>query len=554
MKKNLVSLGFDLGTTYSSLAFAGTKFQSSVGIAPKASIATDKTGATLAKQFVPSAVCAYLENGELKWAIGAEAFERAETFGEDAHLYENYKLSIGGANFSENEYRKRDTNPELLKQLQHQTPESVAQHLIKHLFELAFSPNWGRLDPEIDEVESVTVTVPALWPDNYQRSVRGVFINALKRYDVSVVRTLEEPLAALHHQIRSAPHLLSGPAKKVLVIDYGGGTCDIALVEIKREAKEIVADYGEIGRVLGRSSMPRGGVLFDHRIAEELKLKLESSEFKRDRKWYWREAEKLKINFSNQLRDASSGGVALLRHRIQHSDINQEITMTVQKFSEIIRPELEQLEPTIRAALLDAGIRSLSDVRHIFLVGGTALLPLVREEVIRIFDKSTEITDSEPRLAVVYGAAKQAYREDFGYGFGIGVTAKEDVWLSGLFGGIRVVKKGQSLPIRYRKTIFWVKSGDEIEVMLYKGRRLFPSQEKRMRPRCYKLSKPARIGTKFVFKADIDSTGLMDFILTRPNHPKDTFDLNLSVPVEHDDQAMARRAGLEEAKEKWETL
>lgn len=549
-KQRLLSIGFDLGTTYSSIAFAGTQLSAFGEIQPTPQIATDQTGTNIEKQFIPSEVCAYLEKDKLKWAVGNEAIEKNKLLGEDAHLYENYKLYIGST-FPDREYTRHPINPDLRERLTEETPDRVARRLVEHLFDLAFSPNWGLLNPERDKVRSVSVTVPALWPEDYVRIVRGLFIAALDLFGTPKIRTLEEPIAALYHQIHSAPFLLTGPEKNVLVIDYGGGTCDIAVVRIKENAAK---GHGDIGQVVGRCHKDRGGVLIDDLIAKHLR---ESLSLEESRSWYLSQAERLKIEYAKQLRDLNLPG---LTHELHYTIKDHKIVMGVQEFSELIQPELQWLEPTIGGALKDASDYygqplTLDDIRHVFLAGGTSLLPIVKEKVTRIFNKSVEITDRDARKAIAYGASRHAFKEDTGYGLRFGVTAKEDIWLSGMLGGIQVVEKGQSFPYEDRHVIYTGKWRlEEFRVSLYKGKRLFPAGDKRIKEKQLELSKPARLFTRFVFEVSVDSTGFMEFVLKRPNHPEDTFSLECNVPIERDLEAMARRVGLKEAEAEWETL
>lgn len=94
----------------------------------------------------------------------------------------------------------------------------------------------------------VTITIPA----NIGMDTRAAMLYAAKLAELENVTLLEEPLAAflafheqyLRSNVRYRREDLYG--KKVLVVDFGGGTCDIASI--------LIGDEHEPARVLGKNS------------------------------------------------------------------------------------------------------------------------------------------------------------------------------------------------------------------------------------------------------------------------------------------------------------
>jgi len=94
----------------------------------------------------------------------------------------------------------------------------------------------------------VTITIPA----NIGMDTRAAMLYAAKLAELENVTLLEEPLAAflafyeqyLRSNVQYRREDLYG--KKVLVIDFGGGTCDIASI--------LIGDENEPARVLGKNS------------------------------------------------------------------------------------------------------------------------------------------------------------------------------------------------------------------------------------------------------------------------------------------------------------
>jgi len=556
--RKFVSIGVDFGMTYSSMAYTGIQVSSYGTPIPKTDIATDKTGTRVEHQFIPSEVCVYLENGDVVWVVGADAKEKAIKFGKNAHLYRNYKLLIGGS-FLDSEYEV-DLNPKLKELLKNITPDKVAQKVVEFLYRLAF----GSEEAELYgcEINSVSVSVPALWPEDKKRDMENLVRTALKLSPMIPLRIIEEPIAALYHQIKSEGHLLKGPKKHVMVIDYGGGTCDIAIVKIEKDADKLQADSKKVANVTGRGSIDRGGVKIDRRIVEEIHKHLKGRAPNEDSTWYLREAEKLKISYANQIRDIRSKNMQagiMLEYSIDSGYSKSsalKVSMSVEDFRKVIHPELSQLQEPIMSALALANDieerrgrnkLTLSDIRHVFLAGGTTLLPLVRDEVRKIFeesDNSIGISDLEPRKAIVYGAALHAFYFETGLGLGIGLTLQDDIWLKDIFGrGIPVAKKGTSLPYTYSHSVRTIKTNmTELEVALFRGGSRSMKKNNSIESRHFQLCKPAGLWTEFTFEVKIDEGGLMDFTLKRTGHRDDTFVIKRWVPFRADIEDMAERA------------
>lgn len=84
------------------------------------------------------------------------------------------------------------------------------------------------------ECQDVVLTLPA----SFDEAARALTLEAARRAGLPGVRLLEEPQAALYdwlHARRGALDAALGGARRVLVCDVGGGTCDFTLVEVAHE-------------------------------------------------------------------------------------------------------------------------------------------------------------------------------------------------------------------------------------------------------------------------------------------------------------------------------
>jgi len=294
-------IGIDLGTTYSSIAYVGIH-RSGPGIfAPKPTIATDIYGDP-DSQFIPSDVCVFLDNNELFFVVGRGSVGAYHKFGDYAHLYRGYKYFIGRSfpgTDSSVRLPKTDPNGKLIDL----SPNDIAKELLRYLFGLAFDrPNSPLFNYD---VLSVSISVPAQWPDQYKLNVENIVKEVRFKHNQISIQTIEEPIAALYHQIYSAPNFLVGFEKYVMVVDYGGGTCDVAIVRIKEDSDKLITEE-TIGDVIGRGSNSRGGLQVDKKIARYLEKKLDR--YKPETSWLISEAEKLKIAYSKKIRELKDSG------------------------------------------------------------------------------------------------------------------------------------------------------------------------------------------------------------------------------------------------------
>src|SRR5262245_11225652 len=107
------------------------------------------------------------------------------------------------------------------------TPVQVTAALLQQIARLTRNAN-----PDFDILQSpVVLTVPA----SFSAMARNDTLEAAKLAGYADVRLLDEPVAALldfvNHQ--DAGSFLSESFNNVLVFDYGGGTCDLALMKVR---------------------------------------------------------------------------------------------------------------------------------------------------------------------------------------------------------------------------------------------------------------------------------------------------------------------------------
>lgn len=241
------------------------------------------------------------------------------------------------------------------------------------------------------KVTQAVITVPAYFNDQQRKATQ--LAGQLAGLDVR--RIVNEPTAAAltygFHQ-RSAE-------QKLLVIDLGGGTFDVTLMEIFEGTLEILATAGE--------SHLGGEDFTDRLLAWVLRtqgLALETAELRSPLQVarLRQECELAK----RQLGAVASCAVRLPNARGEFSSRQPSIEISFAAFRESATPLLERLRGPILHVLRDSR-HSPEQLDEVILVGGATRMPLVREFVRELLGREPR-TDWNPDEVVAQGAAVQA--------------------------------------------------------------------------------------------------------------------------------------------------
>ncbi|MFQ6071597.1 MAG: molecular chaperone DnaK [Methanosarcinales archaeon] len=243
-----------------------------------------------------------------------------------------------------------------------------------------------------DKVTEAVITVPAYFDDNQRQATK----DAGKIAGLEVRRIINEPTAAAmaYGLDKEAEEL------KIAVIDLGGGTFDVTIMEMGEGVFEVIATSGDTN--LGGTDMDNA--IIDY-IVQDFKSKngIDLSQDKAAMQRIRDAAEKAKIELSSTMSTninlpyifADSSGP-------KHIDI----TLTRAKLEELVEPVLNRLDGPIKQAMSDAKITS-GDIDKIILVGGPTRMPIVREKIKKFFGKEPE-RGVDPMQCVAMGAAIQA--------------------------------------------------------------------------------------------------------------------------------------------------
>src|SRR2546421_203106 len=229
-----------------------------------------------------------------------------------------------------------------------------------------------------EPVTDAVITVPAYF-NNAQREATK---DAGKIAGLNVVRIINEPTAA------SLAYGLDkeGAEQPILVVDRGGGTFDVSILELGEGVCEVKATNGD---------NHLGGDNFDKAIVDWM-----VAEFKKDQgidlaadrmalQRLYEAGEKAKIELSSTMTtQINLPFITATQEGPKHLDLQ----LTRAKLTELTADLLERTVGPTKQCLADAGI-DRSKIEHVVLVGGMTRMPAV-------VDKVKELIGKEPHKGV----------------------------------------------------------------------------------------------------------------------------------------------------------
>jgi len=241
------------------------------------------------------------------------------------------------------------------------------------------------------DIKNVVITCPANFDDSQRKATKA----AAEIAGFKVLRIINEPTAAA-----LAYGFGKKEPKKIIVYDFGGGTFDITILDIAPDTVEVIATGGEAHL---------GGNDFDQKIVnwvikqfkkdEGIDLSKDSLALQRLKE----AAERVKIELSSSQEtefnlpfiSSDSSGPKHLYYKLTRS-----------QFIDLVRDLIEKSIERIKETLGEANL-SKSGINEMILVGGTTLIPAVKDAVKDFFGKEPN-KSINPEEVVAMGAAIEA--------------------------------------------------------------------------------------------------------------------------------------------------
>ncbi|NLW91469.1 MAG: Hsp70 family protein [Syntrophomonadaceae bacterium] len=348
-------IGIDLGTTNSLVAFINNE--------GKPEIVINERGHRLTPSVVYFKDDSEVMVGEiarsqlvLKSDVTVSTIKR--------HMGSNYQVSIRGRTY---------------------TPTEISALILRKLVKYA-EESLG------DKVEAAVVTVPAYFNDNQRQAT----LMAGEIAGIRIAKLLNEPTAAA-----LASGLKLDARQNVLVLDIGGGTFDITLMEYQEDSCRVIGSGG---------STSLGGLDFDCRIVahvlESFRLAtgIDLNQDPIAMQQVHISVEKAKVDLSN-INECSILVPYITMGAAGPLHLNQ--TLERDEFNSICQGLFEEISKLIGQTLAKANIEN-SWVDVIVLAGGASRMPGFRSLVSDMFPGMEIRSEINPDEIVALGAALEA--------------------------------------------------------------------------------------------------------------------------------------------------
>ena len=338
------ALGFDFGTSNCTVSI----FDSDKGIVetlPISNYSDTKKRSQANQSLFPSKVGL---NDELEWVFGDDTRNCERDF-----VWDNSK-------------RLLEHNTPIYRGGVHKKPVWVAIGIMGGIFK-------ELKNLSIKTSLPMVITVPA----NSYSTQRSLTRLAAETYNFNVDQLVSEPCAAALGCYKNIESL-----KNILIVDVGGGTTDIALIE---------NDFGTLKEIAIEGLKRFGGINIDQKLYEAYKEEFELS------------TDSEKLLFRDLLEDVKIELSSKKNSKLIFKD--KVVDITRENLEKLIKKDIESLDKTIDK-VLKKGKVELKNVEAVLPIGGSSNIPAVRELLKKKFkSKLINLDFDEAITAVAKGAA-----------------------------------------------------------------------------------------------------------------------------------------------------
>ena len=292
-----------------------------------------------------------------------------------------------------------------------------------------------RLDAEAFFNRPITravLTVPA----NFNAAQRQATQEAARIAGLDTLRLLNEPTAAA-----LAYGLTTGFEGRGIILDLGGGTFDVSILEVNQGVFQVIGTGGDPFL---------GGEDFDQLIVKWLLEQIKDPVL-RERATYDRNAlQKLKVVAEHAKCTVSTleeaPVAAVLMPDVQGEGYRLEATLSRAFLEQLVEPLVQRCLDIIDRTLAEAKVK-VESISQLMLVGGMTRMPIVRQRISDRF-KREPAAGVSPDEAVALGAAVQAHELSEKKGNVVLLDVVSNTLGVGVAGGVckQLLKKATPLP------------------------------------------------------------------------------------------------------------
>jgi molecular chaperone DnaK len=349
-----------------------------------------------------------------------------------------------------------------------------------------------------EPVAKAVVTVPAYFDDNQRAATR----DAARIAGLEVARLVNEPTAAaLAYGLDRL-----GQELRIAVIDLGGGTLDVTIMEFGKGVFEVKATSGDTQ--LGGTDMNQ--LLFES-LAGRFNL-LTGVDVRGDPKAAARlmeAAETAKI----ELTTSTSTHISLpYIGVVAGAPRHLELDLTRAELERIVHPVIERCRVPVQQALADAHVTP-KDIDRIVFVGGPTRMPVVRAFFEELFGRKAEM-GVDPMECVAAGAAIQAGALEGQVGEILLVDVTPLTLGVETLGGVATPLIARNTPVPVKKSEIFTTAADmqtSVTIHVFQGERPMARDNTSLGEFNLDGLAPAPRGVpKIEVTFDIDASGILD--------------------------------------------
>ncbi len=317
-----------------------------------------------------------------------------------------------------------------------------------------------------EEIEEAVISVPAYFDDNQRNATKL----AAELAGLPVKRLINEPsAAALSYSLSSGRNDCC-----LMIVDFGGGTLDVSIVQCFENVIEIIAIAGD--NRLGGDDVDRAIADYFCRQHSILENTLSDSQ----KGSLLRQAEAAK--------KALSAEDAAPRIRLF---TDRELSLTLDKplLAKICQPLFERIRPVIANAVRDSRLQP-SQLDDVILVGGSGKLAVLADYLEKLLGKRP-LTAENPETIVAEGAAIcagiKSRREELRdmvmtdvSPFSLGIAVADEAGDRNLHMAT-MISRSSMLPASHKDRFYTLNNDQEwIQLQIYQGESYYAEENRKL--------------------------------------------------------------------------